>query len=302
MVDGNKDTKLEVLSITPSFAAEVGDVDLSQELDESIIDAIKTAFWDYSVLVFPDQQLTVEQHLTFAQRIGELEETILDLRPGSELRVPRQIADVSNLNRDASIWDADSPKRLHEMGNRLWHTDSSFKERSALASLLYARSIPPIGGHTEFADMRAAYDGLDRGRQQMIEPLIAEHCIRYSRGRIGFTDFSEEEIVALPPVGRPIVRRVRQSGRKTLYLAAHAGKIWGMSDEDGAKLIDELLDHATQRQFVYTHRWRKNDLVMWDNRCTMHHGTPFDDIRWERDVQRATVSDVEDGDCVTRAL
>jgi alpha-ketoglutarate-dependent 2,4-dichlorophenoxyacetate dioxygenase len=291
-----KDVDLEVWPITEDFAAEIGDVDLVEDLSDSVVDSIKSAFWKYSVLVFPNQHLSIDQHLDFARRIGELETTVADCRPGSELRVPRHIADVSNLTHNHQIWDADSPQRLHELGNRLWHTDSSFKRRSALASLLYARSIPPVGGHTEFANMRAAYDSLSAERRHQIEPLIAEHCIRYSRARIGFTDFTEEEVEALPPVGRPLVRRIRQTGRPSLYLASHAGKIWGMSDEDGAQLIDELLSHATQRQFVYTHRWRAHDLVMWDNRCTMHRGTPFDDVRWERDVQRATVTDLDDGD------
>ena len=289
---------MEVLPVTPNFAAEIGDVDLSLELSDSIMDDIKSAFWDYSVLVFPNQHLSSEQHLVFARRIGELEAIANNYRPGPALRVPLQIADVSNLTHDERIWDADSPRRLHELANRLWHTDSSFKKRSALASLLYAKSIPPTGGHTEFADMRAAYDGLPATKIASIENLIAEHCIRYSRARIGFTDFTEEELIALPPVARPIVRTVRDSGRKTLYLASHAGKILGMSEEEGERTIDELLNHATQRQFIYTHRWRQNDLVMWDNRCTMHRVKPFDDVRWKRDVQRATVTDVLDGDCV----
>lgn len=296
----SSDQQLQVLPVTPHFAAEIGDVDLSQmqKLPDALIEAIKQAFWQYSVLIFPGQQLTIEQHLAFAERIGPLETTVADYRPGTRLRVPRQIADVSNLDHDGSIWEEQSPRRLHELANRLWHTDSSFKEQSALASLLYARSIPPVGGHTEFADMRAAYDALDERTRHSLEGRLAEHCIRYSRARIGFGDFSAEEVRKLPPVARPLVRTVRQSARRTLYLASHAGKIVGMSDEEGAALIDQLIAHATQRQFVYTHRWRVGDLVMWDNRCTMHRGTPFDDTRFQRDVQRATVTDEEDGACV----
>jgi alpha-ketoglutarate-dependent 2,4-dichlorophenoxyacetate dioxygenase len=282
---------VEVLPITDGFAAEIGDVDLACAPTPTQFERIQQAFAEFSVLVFPNQTLTVEEHLAFAALFGSLETTVADCRPGTELRVSRQIADVSNLTKGNEIWKEDSSRRLHEMGNRLWHTDSSFKTIPAKASLLYARSIPPIGGHTEFADLRAAYDALSRSRQLELEPLVAEHCIRYSRARIGFTDFSPEEILALPPVRRPIVRVHADSGRTTLYLAAHAGRVDGMSDEEGAELIDDLMAHAVQRQFVYTHRWRVNDLVIWDDRCTMHRGTPFDDIRWPRDVQRATVMD-----------
>jgi len=284
-----------VCPVTSSFAAEIGNVDLSQSLAEVDLAEIKEAFWQYSVLIFPDQNLSGEQHLDFARRFGPLEESIAKHRPGTKLRVRPDLADVSNLDHDGKILAEDSPRRLHELGNRLWHTDSSFKRVPALASLLYARAIPPVGGLTEFTDLRAAYDALPGSRKQQLEGLTAEHCIRYSRERIGFTDFSAEERQAMPPVERPLVRTVPDSGRKSLYLASHAGRIPGMPDDEAAALIDQLIEHATQRQFVYTHRWRVHDLVMWDNRCTMHRGTAFDDLRYVRDVQRATVSDVGEG-------
>jgi alpha-ketoglutarate-dependent 2,4-dichlorophenoxyacetate dioxygenase len=165
---------------------------------------------------------------------------------------------------------------LFQLGNRLWHTDSSFKLLPARASLLYARSIPPVGGHTEFADERAAYDALPDETKRRLEGLVAEHSIFNSRA----------------PVPQLLVRTIPESGRKSLYLASHAGRILGMSEHEGRTLIDELVAHSTQRQFVYTHRWRVYDLVIWDNRCTMHRGTDFDDLRWKRDMQRATVSNV----------
>ena len=278
--------------VTAHFVAEVGDVDLSQPLGDADWDAIQKAFWKYAVLVFPAQALSVEEHLAFARRFGPLETSIEEYRPGAEMRVPPEIADVSNLTADNTIWDEHSTRRLHEMGNRLWHTDSSFRRTPAFASLLYARSIPPVGGRTEFADLRAAYDALSESRKLDLEGLVAEHCIRYSRARIGFKDFSEEEIQAMPPVPQVLVRRLPQTGRRTLYLAAHAGRIFGLPDEAGKALIDELIAHATLSEFVYIHRWRVNDLVMWDDRCTMHRGTAFDDVRWPRDVQRATVCDI----------
>jgi alpha-ketoglutarate-dependent 2,4-dichlorophenoxyacetate dioxygenase len=278
--------------VNPHFVAEVGDVDLSQNLSHEEIEEIKQTFWKYAVLVFPSQALTTEQHLNFARRFGPLETSIEEYRPGAELRVPAEIADVSNLTVGNKVWGEDSTRRLHEMGNRLWHTDSSFRPVPAMASLLYARSIPPVGGRTEFADLRAAYDALPESRKLDLEGMVAEHCIRYSRARIGFTDFSQEEIDSMPPVPQVMVRRISEAGRKTLYLAAHAGRVFGLPDEAGKALIDELIAHATSPEFVYVHRWRVNDLVMWDDRCTMHRGTPFDDIRFPRDVQRATVADV----------
>jgi alpha-ketoglutarate-dependent 2,4-dichlorophenoxyacetate dioxygenase len=278
--------------VTPHFVAEVGDVDLSKPLDEADWNAIQKAFWKYAVLIFPDQELTTEQHLEFARRFGPLQTSIEEYRPGAELRVPAEIADVSNLTAGDEIWEEQSPRRLHEMGNRLWHTDSSFRHVPALASLLYARSVPPWGGRTEFADLRAAYDAVPESEKLELENLVAEHCIRYSRARIGFTDFSEQELQSMPPVPQVIIRRIVQTGRKTLYLAAHAGRVFGLADQAGQALIDDLIAHATRPEFVYIHRWRVNDLVMWDDRCTMHRGTPFDDLRFPRDVQRATVSDV----------
>jgi alpha-ketoglutarate-dependent 2,4-dichlorophenoxyacetate dioxygenase len=278
--------------VNPHFVAEVGDVDLSQNLSHEEIEEIRQTFWKYAVLVFPSQALTTEQHLNFARRFGPLETSIEEYRPGAELRVPAEIADVSNLTVGNKVWGEDSTRRLHEMGNRLWHTDSSFRPVPAMASLLYARSIPPVGGRTEFADLRAAYDALPESRKLDLEGMVAEHCIRYSRARIGFTDFSQEEIDSMPPVPQVMVRRISEAGRKTLYLAAHAGRVFGLPDEAGKALIDELIAHATSPEFVYVHRWRVNDLVMWDDRCTMHRGTPFDDIRFPRDVQRATVADV----------
>jgi alpha-ketoglutarate-dependent 2,4-dichlorophenoxyacetate dioxygenase len=181
---------------------------------------------------------------------------------------------------------------MFEMANRMWHSDSSFKRVPAKASLLYARSIPPVGGQTEFADMRAAYDALPDDMKQRLRGLVAEHAIMYSRRKLGFDDFSDEEHQTYPPVPQALVRRHPGSGRMSLFLASHAGRIFGMPEEEGKALLQQLIDHATQRQFVYTHRWRVHDLVMWDNRCTMHRGRPYDDLRWPRDMQRATTSDV----------
>jgi alpha-ketoglutarate-dependent 2,4-dichlorophenoxyacetate dioxygenase len=283
---------ITVYPVTPSFAAEIGDVDLSGPIEASDLAAIKDAFTKYAVLIFPDQHLSQDQHLDFARHFGPLETTIAVYRGEAALRVRKEFADVSNLNHDNELWGKESRLRLFQLGNRLWHTDSSFKRLPARASLLYARSIPSVGGHTEFADERAAYEALPDDMQRRLASLVAEHSIFNSRARLGFANFSDEERREMPPVPQVIVRTIPESGRKSLYLASHAGRILGMPDDEGRALIDQLIAHATQRQFVYTHRWRLHDLVMWDNRCTMHRGTEFDDLRWKRDVQRATVCDV----------
>jgi alpha-ketoglutarate-dependent 2,4-dichlorophenoxyacetate dioxygenase len=282
---------ITVYPVTENFVAEVG-IDLSQPRSAEDVAAIKQAFWQYAVLIFPDQNLTEEQHVAFAKHIGPIEPTIGAYRPDAKLRLRPELADVSNLNHRNEIWGEHSKVRGLQLGNRLWHTDSSFKYLPARASLLYARSIAPIGGHTEFADLRAAYDALPDAMKRKLEGLVAEHALAYSRLRIGFTNFSEEERKELPPVPQVMVRTIPENGRKSLYLASHIGRVLGMSDEEGRALVDQLVAHATQRQFVYTHRWRLHDLVMWDDRCSMHRGTEFDDLRHTRDMHRATVSDI----------
>lgn len=283
---------ITVCPVTPGFAAEVGDVDLSRPLSSEDEAAVKQAFWDYAVLIFPEQKLDQEQHLDFAKLFGPLETTIGVYRSDTPLRVREDIADVSNLNYKNEVWGEDSRLRQFQLANRLWHTDSSFKYLPARASLLYAHSIPPVGGHTEFADMRAAYDALDDAMKAKLDGLVAEHSIFNSRAKLGFSNFSDEERKNMPPVPQVMVRTIPESGRKSLYVASHAGRIFGMDDAEGRALIDDLVAHATRRQFVYTHRWRVHDLVMWDDRCTMHRGADFDDLRWKRDMQRATVADV----------
>jgi alpha-ketoglutarate-dependent 2,4-dichlorophenoxyacetate dioxygenase len=276
--------------MTANLGAEVG-VDLSQ-VDAEDVAAIKQAFWQYAVLIFPNQNLTEEQHVAFAKFIGPIEPSIGAYRPDAKLRLRPDLVDISNLTHRGQIWGENSKVRGLNLANRLWHTDSSFKYLPARASLLYARSIAPIGGHTEFADLRAAYDALPDDMKRNLEGLVAEHALAYSRLRIGFTNFTEAERKELPPVPQVMVRTIPESGRRSLYIASHIGRIRGMPDEAGRELVDQLIAHATQRQFVYTHRWRLHDLVMWDDRCTMHRGTEFDDLRYTRDMHRATVSDI----------
>ena len=284
---------ISIFPFTPGFAAEIGDVDLSRPLSTEDREAIKAAFWKYAVLVFPAQALTQEQHIEFAQVFGPMEPSINTYQDEVKKdRIDSRISDVSNLDHDNEILPADSRKRMSGLANRLWHTDSIFRHVPARASLLYSRTVAPIGGHTEFADMRAAWDALPGAMQSRLSGLTVEHSIFHSRAKLGFTNFSERERASLPPATQVLVRTIPETGRRNLYTASHAMRIIGMPDAEGVALLEELMAHATQRQFVYTHRWRLNDLVMWDNRCTMHRGTEYEERRWKRDMHRATVSDI----------
>jgi alpha-ketoglutarate-dependent 2,4-dichlorophenoxyacetate dioxygenase len=283
---------ITVCPVTPTFAAEIGDVDLSKPLHDADFKAIQDAFWKYAVLVFPNQDLTPDQHLAFSEKWGPVEKTRTLDPNATPMRYSGAFADISNLSVEGKIWGETCRQRMYKLGNKLWHTDSSFKRLPSLTSLLYSRKIAPIGGHTEFADQRAAYDALPDAMKKRLEGLVAEHWIVHSRRRSGFSEFNEEEMKRLPPVPQVLVRTIPQNGRKSLYVASHAGRIFGMPEDEGKALIDELIAHVTQRQFVYTHRWRPNELVMWDNRCTMHRGTDYDDLRWVRDMARVTISDV----------
>jgi alpha-ketoglutarate-dependent 2,4-dichlorophenoxyacetate dioxygenase len=282
---------VEVWPVTEEFAAEIGDVDLSQPLSEVDWAAIDEAYRTYSVLVFPDQRLSHDEHVAFARRFGPIDMSMMVDLDQKEMRVPLEIADVSNLDTNGNILPREHRLREFGHGNRLWHTDSSFKPVPANASLLYMQTIPPVGGQTEFADMRAAYDALPEATKRRIEGKVAMHSIATSRAKLGFK-MSDAENATYPRVPQVLVRSHAHNGRKSLYVASHAGEIVGMPDDEAIPLLAELIEHATQRQFVYTHRWRANDLVLWDNRCTMHRGKAFDDLRWPRDAQRATTLDV----------
>jgi alpha-ketoglutarate-dependent 2,4-dichlorophenoxyacetate dioxygenase len=282
----------QVWPVTEEFAAEIGDVDLAQPLSDVDWRVVEDAYHRYAVLIFPDQHLDAGHHVAFAERFGgEIDRSMVVQMDVSARRVPEEIADVGNLDPDGNVMTADNRLLDFQRANRLWHTDSSFKEVPANASLLYMRSIPPVGGLTEFADMRAAWDGLPEGMRRRIEGRVALHSIAISRARLGF-EMTPEENARYPRVPQALVRTHRVTGRKSIYVASHAGHVVDMDDAEAGALIDELVRHATQRQFVYTHRWRVNDVVVWDNRCTMHRGRPFDDLRWPRDAQRATSRDI----------
>ncbi|MGH7364936.1 MAG: TauD/TfdA dioxygenase family protein [Candidatus Rokuibacteriota bacterium] len=276
--------------VGPCFAAEVDGIDLSQPLSRESADAIHAGMDRYAVLVFPGRPITSEQQLAFTRALGEIEHAIgTSLRAESDYRLPTTFADVSNLDKDNQVFARDARTRLFALGNRLWHSDSSFKPIPAKYSLLHAHSIPSRGGNTEFADMRAAYDALDEETRAACEDLICEHSQLYSRQQLGFTDFTDEERARFAPVRQVLVRTHPVTGRRSLYLASHAGGIIGWAVPEARAFLRDLVEHATQRQFVYSHRWRVGDLLMWDNRQTMHRARPFPPDE-ARDVRRTTLA------------
>jgi alpha-ketoglutarate-dependent 2,4-dichlorophenoxyacetate dioxygenase len=286
---------LNLYSLSEDFAAEIGDLDLRAVPPPAVMEEIHAAFARYAVLVFPQQKLEADQHLVFAAQFGPLEERTVEIATRRQhFRIDPKLADVANMDADGRIWGADSRQRIFQRGNLLWHTDSSFNSPTARMSMLYARSIAPVGGNTEFTDLRAAWDALPPALQSRVRGLRAEHSLLHSRRKVGIETFTAEEVAAFAPVLRPLMRRIPESQRTTLYLASHIGRIEGLAAEDSRELLDTLMAHATQRQFRHAHRWRVGDLVMWDNRCTMHRGMPYDDLRWPRDFQRATTSDRAD--------
>jgi alpha-ketoglutarate-dependent 2,4-dichlorophenoxyacetate dioxygenase len=283
---------LQINQLHPLFAAEVSGVELSRSLPGQTIAEIRAAIDRYAVLVFRGQRLDDEIQLAFARRFGPIEPP--QTYSGARRLKHAEFADVSNLDAAGRPQAADDRRRMNSLGNRLWHTDASFRRVPGALSMLYAHQVPapsPKGdGETEFADLRAAYDALPAPIREMIEPLVAEHSIFHSRALIGFTGFTAEERAAMPPVPQRLVRRHPGSGRKTLYLASHASHIVGWPVPDGMLLIRELIEHATQPEFTWQHRWRQGDLVIWDNRCTMHRGRRFDETQ-ARDLRRLTTQD-----------
>jgi len=284
---------ITVKPIQPQFFAEISGIDLAQPLKTIDRDTIAAAIDRYAVVVFHDQKLSDDQQIEFAGHFGPIHSSAQRARHrGIKHRLARdEIADISNLDGDSKVLDVDNRRRLDWLANRLWHTDASFRAIPGALSMLYAHIVPPEGGDTEFADLRAAYDALPDKMKKQLEGLVAEHSIWHSRGQLGVTKYTTEEIASLPPVPQRVVRTHPGSKRKTLYVAAHASHIIGMPIADGRLLLLDLIEHATQRKFVHAHTWRQGDLVIWDNRCTMHRARPFDTTQ-VRDLRRVTTRDV----------
>ncbi|HTN29111.1 MAG TPA: TauD/TfdA family dioxygenase [Burkholderiales bacterium] len=274
------------------FFGEASSIALRETFDSETLAAIRAGMDEHAVLVFHDQAFTDAEQIAFAQRLdGKLHaktgaRVVAQNRFGNEA-----LTDISNVGADGNILAADDRRREYSLGNRLWHTDASFEDPPGRYSMLHARVIPDEAADTEFADLRAAWDALDEKTQAKIENLRAHHSIAYSRQVLGF-EFSQEEAAMLPGAVHPLVRTIPRSGRRSLYLASHANRIEGMRIPDGRLLIRELTEHATQAAFVHRHRWRVGDLVIWDNRCTMHRATRFDDASLRRELRRVTTLDI----------
>jgi alpha-ketoglutarate-dependent 2,4-dichlorophenoxyacetate dioxygenase len=272
------------------FVGEVSGLDLRKPLTRDEAIEVESGMDKYAVLVFHGQDITDEQQMAFALNFGERENP----RGGNvtkkeDLRLDSGLNDVSNLGKDGIPLAKDNRQHLFNLGNCLWHSDSSFRPIPAKFSLLSARVVNPKGGNTEFADMRAAYDALDDETKAEIEDLICEHSLMYSRGSLGFLDYSDEEKQLFKPVLQRLVRTHPVHRRKSLYLSSHAGVVRGRSVPEGRLLLRDLTEHATQPEFVYVHKWTLHDLVMWDNRQTMHRVRRYDQSQ-PRDMRRATVA------------
>src|SRR6185437_5999919 len=280
---------MEFSPLHPVFAAEAPAIDLSRPIGRAAVAEIEAAMDRYAVLVFHGQDLTQDQQLEFTRRLGPLD-------PGRHLavrqhrRVRPEFADVSNLDEAGRVADRNHRRILSNMATRLWHTDSSYKQPAAKFSLLYCSAIPDWGGETEFADMHAACDALPQRLRAEAEGRSAEHYVHHSRATLGFAPSPEETAGAIPPVTWPLIRTHAGSGRKLLYIGAHATHVVGLSLPEGRVLLSDLLEHATQRRFVYRHEWRPGDLVMWVNRAVLHRGRRYD-LGQRRDMRRSTVED-----------
>jgi alpha-ketoglutarate-dependent 2,4-dichlorophenoxyacetate dioxygenase len=281
---------ISIRQIHPVFVGEVTGIDLTRPMTEPERAAIEAGMDRYAVLVFPGQNITDDQQMAFTKNFGEIELARGgNITKDHELRLKQGMVDVSNLDKEGKPLPRDDRRRMFNLGNRLWHSDSSFRAIPAKYSILSARTVASQGGNTEFADMRAAYDTLDEATRTMIEDLVCEHSLIYSRGSMGFTELTEEERAFMKPVRQRLVRTHPVTGRKSLYLSSHAGTIVGWQVPEARDLLRDLNEHATQRENVYIHRWRQYDLVIWDNRQTMHRVRRFDESQ-PRDMRRTTVA------------
>ena len=274
------------------FAARATGLDLRAPLAEEDIQSIRRAMDQYAVLIWPGQLMTSEQHLRFAEQFGALDIGLKKVFRRKE-RLPHEaLIDISNLDTSGQIASRDHPKNLSNFANQLWHSDSSFQNPRASYSMLNAVVLPSWGGDTEFVDLRAGWDALSAAMQREVEGLLGEHYALHSRLMLGDDSYTAEQRAAIPPVYWPLVQIHAGSGRKHLFLGAHVRGIQGWSTPEARLLIADLMEHVTQARFVYAHAWQVGDLVMWDNRCTLHRGRRFD-IREHRELRRTTLLDLE---------
>lgn len=277
----------------PYFVAEVSPIDLRYVHERETLEQLRTGMDTYAVLVFREQVLTDDEHIAFAQRFDGQLHTKTGISALQKSRLGNEaLADISNLDETGALLKADDRRRMYGLGNRLWHTDASFQDPPGRYSILAAKVLPPVGAETEFADTRAAYDALPTEFTARLAGLRVHHSIAHSRQILGF-EFSEKEAETLKGAIHPLIRTLPRSQRKSLYVASHASRIIDWPVPEGRLLLRDLIEHATQPQFVYRHQWRMGDLVIWDNRATMHRGRPFEDTHYRRELRRVTTLDVK---------
>ena len=276
---------ITIRKLTPVFGAEITGVDLTC-LDDATFEHIEDAFETYSVLVFPNQNLDDDAQIAFSRRFGDLEKTQGHIANNFQVK---HVSEITNLDPDGKLMAPDDPRVLYRLGQRNWHSDSSFKRVPAKASLLHARKLPPDGGDTQFASLRAAYDALPDARKRDLEDKVAIHHYAYSRRNGGYALTNEAEDKRFPPVPQAMIRANPVNGRKALYVGSHASHIRGMPEDEGRALLKELLDFATQDQFTYLHHWKVGDLVMYDNRAALHRARPYKITEHPRILHRTTV-------------
>ncbi len=276
----------------PHIGGEVSDIDLREPLSVEDVAILEAGMDKYAVLVFNGQNITDAQQTAFSRNFGELElpGSISNITKEEDRRLGPEMADVSNISKGGKLFGRDDRARMFNLGNRLWHSDSSYKAVPAKYSLLSGRIVTEEGGETQFADMRAAYDALDEKTKALIKDMVCEHSLLYSRGSLGFDDLTEEETRNFTPVRQSLTRTHPVSGRKSIYLSAHIGQILGLPRPEAMCVIRDLTEAATQREYVYSHKWQQYDLVIWDNRQTMHRVTAFNDVDEIRDMRRTTVA------------
>ncbi|MEQ1614660.1 MAG: TauD/TfdA family dioxygenase [Hyphomicrobiaceae bacterium] len=281
---------VSIRQIHPVFVGEVSGVDLTKPLEKSEAAAIEAGMDRYAVLIFRDQLITDDLQLAFSQNFGPIENAQGgNITKANEFRLKQGMVDVSNLDTDGKPLERNDRRRMFNLGNRLWHSDSSFRATPAKYSILSGRVVSTDGGNTEFADMRVAYDMLDDATRAQVADLVCEHSLIYSRGSMGFADLTDDEKAMFKPVRQRLVRTHPVTGRKSLYLSSHIGGIVGWQVPEARDFIRDLTEAATRHEFVYSHRWRTNDLVIWDNRQTMHRVRRFDESK-PRDMRRTTVA------------
>ena len=281
---------LTLKPLAPLAAVATG-INIAQPLSATDIQAIEAAMDEHAVLVFRGQPLTQDQQIAFAKSFGPLDLGLRKVKGGPHRFAHAELADISNVKVDGEVADRTHAKIVGNVANQLWHSDSSFQNPRAKYSMLSAVVVPPVGGDTEFADLRLAYDALPPWQKDQIADLTAVHYALHSRFLLGDTDYSDAQRQAIAPAHWPIVQTDPRSGRKILFVGIHACEVTGMTLAEGRMLLMDLLEHATQREFVYRHQWQVGDLVMWDNTATLHRGRYFD-FAQRRELRRATTEEV----------